>query len=626
MQYKRKHRLSAALMAGAMCCTMIPAASADEIATPETADTAIPEVTDNATPDISQITENLYNDLPDTPTGSYLGSMGLPVATGETKISISAWVSDLYDGADAHIDADALNKDENTIIVGRNPDADYAVVPLLVQTEYPANGATAEVVLPDGVEVLSYASTDADLIPAGDAEQAKILHQTYAEQSAAATGFYVKAFSDFTAQFVYASPDGTTLQKSIHVQLSDEATPTQLYTDNGVATLAAGPTPPYATGKITSIAKEGGTWLIWFNGQEAYCCSHGLNGQPNGCPTYVFDHVSRLEPGQYTPGNHYANQINIWGGLGQLSLDMLDNKPVAMSADNEQTDLISEIYDETQQWIITNYPDSYAAQAYVAAAEELADGTAVQSGENGYYTYIYNPPAGYAWQIVALVGEEIAGGTEIPDVPSAPEPQYYSASWTVPAQSASGSFDLTFTVNTDKHQQNTLEKVDGAVITITPSQTGGSVDGGSWQMTPAGAQTITTSGHTLDDNYHLNGGDGSATWTVHYEVSKTSTSTISGQEGPFTSQAEADAAAEAAKNAAINQLKNEAQGMVDAAIASARAQLANITFSYDEITIPHGFDSTPGALGSHQLITVPANSSNDYQMQNDEWSVKVSID
>ena len=160
------------------------------------------------------------------------------------------------------MDADALNGNESTVIVGRNPDADYAVVPLLVQTEYPANSATAEVVLPKGVEVLSYASTDADLISADDAEQAKILHQTYAEQSAAATGFYVKAFSDFTAQFVYASPDGTTLQKSIHVQLSDDAAPAQLYADNGVATLAAGPTPPYATGKITSIAKEGGTWLI----------------------------------------------------------------------------------------------------------------------------------------------------------------------------------------------------------------------------------------------------------------------------------------------------------------------------------------------------------------------------
>ena len=632
MQYKLKHRLSAALMAGAMCCTMIPAASADEIATPETVDTAVPEVTDSVTPALSQITENLYNDLPDAPTGSYIGSMGLPVATGETKISISSWVSDLYDGVDAHMDADALSEDETTIIVGKGSDFDYAVVPLLVQTEYPADGATSEIILPDGVELLSYASTDYDLIPADEVEQTKILHQTYAEQSAAATGLYVKTSSDFTAQFIYTAPDGEQLQKSLHVQLSDEAAPTQLYADNGIATLAAGPTPPYATGKITSIAKEGGTWLIWFNGQEAYCCSHGLNGQPKGCPTYSFSHVSRLEPGQYTPGNHYANQVNIWGGLGQLSLDMLDDRPVVACLEDdpegceEQPDILGSLYDETQQWIMENYPDSYAAQTYIAAAEELVNGTDAQPGENGYYTYIYNPPAGYAWQVVALVGEEITGGTEIPDVPSVPEPKYYSAAWTAPAQSASGSFDLTFTVNTDKVQLNTLEKVDGAVITVTPSRTGGSVDGGSWQMTPAAAQTITTSGHTQDDSFHLNGGDGSATWTVHYEVSKTSTSTLSGQEGPFTSQAEADAAAEAAKNAAIGQLQNEAQGMVDAAIASARAQLANITFSYDEITIPHGFDSTPGALGSHQTITVPANSSNDYKMQNDEWSVKVSID
>lgn len=632
MQYKLKHRLSAALMAGAMCCTMIPAASADEIATPETVDTAVPEVTDSVTPALSQITENLYNDLPDAPTGSYIGNMGLPVATGETKISISSWVSDLYDGVDAHMDADALSEDETTIIVGKGSDFDYAVVPLLVQTEYPADGATSEIILPDGVELLSYASTGYDLIPADEVEQTKILHQTYAEQSAAATGLYVKTSSDFTAQFIYTAPDGEQLQKSLHVQLSDEAAPTQLYADNGIATLAAGPTPPYATGKITSIAKEGGTWLIWFNGQEAYCCSHGLNGQPKGCPTYSFSHVSRLEPGQYTPGNHYANQVNIWGGLGQLSLDMLDDRPVVASLEDdpegceEQPDILGSLYDETQQWIMENYPDSYAAQTYIAAAEELVNGTDAQSGENGYYTYIYNPPAGYAWQVVALVGEEIAGGTEIPDVPSVPEPKYYSAAWTAPAQSASGSFDLTFTVNIDKVQLNTLEKVDGAVITVTPSRTGGSVDGGSWQMSPAGAQTITTSGHTQDDSFHLNGGDGSATWTVHYEVSKTSTSTLSGQEGPFTSQAEADAAAEAAKNAAIGQLQNEAQGMVDAAIASARAQLANITFSYDEVTIPHGFDSTTGALGSHQTITVPANSSNDYPMKNDEWSVKVSID
>ena len=641
---KNKHRIKqglSLLLAGGIALTnlgvALPAFAEDAPATPENAEAVTPETAeaDTMAPNLVQITENLYDDLPDAPTGSYLGSMGLPVATGETKIGISAWVSDLYDGVDAHMDADALNADENTVTIGKTPGTDYAIVPLLAQVEYPADGAVSEIILPDGVDLLSYRSTDYEPIPADEQEQTEILHHTYSEQSAAATGLYVKASADFTAQLVYTDSDGSSQSKSIHVQISEDAAPTQMYADTGddsIAAYAAGPTPPYATGKITSIAKEGGTWLIWFNGQEAYCCSHGLNGQPKGCPTYSFSHVSRLEPGQYTPGNHYANQVNIWGGLGRLSLDMLDDRPVVASLEDdpeggeEQPDILGSLYDETQQWIMENYPDSYAAQTYIAAAEELVNGTDEQSGENGYYTYIYNPPAGYAWQVVALVGEEIAGGTEIPDVPSVPEPKYYSAAWTAPAQSASGSFDLTFTVNTDKVQLNTLERVDGAVITVTPSRTGGSVDGGSWQMTPAGAQTITTGGHTQDDSFHLNGGDGSATWTVHYEVSKTSTSTLSGQEGPFASQAEADAAAEAAKNAAIGQLQNEAQGMVDAAIASARAQLANITFSYDEITIPHGFDSTPGALGSHQTITVPANSSNDYKMQNDEWSVKVSID
>ena len=515
---KNKHRIKqglSLLLAGGIALTnlgaALPAFAEDAAATPETASAATPETAEAnvPTPNLSQITENLYNDLPDAPTGSYLGSMGLPVATGETKIGISAWVSDLYDGVDAHMDADALNADENTVTIGKTPGTDYAIVPLLAQVEYPADGAVSEIILPDDVELLSYLSTDYEPIPADGQEQAEILHQTYSEQSAAATGLYVKASADFTAQLVYKDSDGSSQSKAIHVQISEDAAPTQMYADtgdDGIAAYAAGPTPPYTTGKITSIAKEGGTWLIWFNGQEAYCCSHGLNGQPKGCPTYSFSHVSRLEPGQYTPGNHYANQVNIWGGLGQLSLDMLDDRPVVASLEydpegcEEQPDILGSLYDETQQWIMENYPDSYAAQ------------------------------------------------------------------------------------------------------------------------------TITTGGHTQDDSFHLNGGDGSATWTVHYEVSKTSTSTLSGQEGPFTSQAEADAAAEAAKNAAIGQLQNEAQGMVDAAIASARAQLANVTFAYDEITIPHGFDSTLGALGSHQTITVPANSSNDYPMKNDEWSVKVSID
>lgn len=581
-------------------------------------------------PDLAEITEMLYDDMPDAPTGSYIGSMGLPIATGQTRISISEWVTDLYDGVDAHINAEALHADDLVITVDREPGEEYAIVPLMVQVEYPANGSTSEILLPEDVVLLDYEGNPADAD-----EIASITKASYTETSASASGFYVKAKQDFSVEFVYHGPDGSELRKTLQVKLGESKAAAKVVANAAAGTYAAGPTPPFTTGKITSISFAGGTWLIWFNGMEAYCCSHGLNGQPNGCPTYNFSYVSKLEPGQYTPGNHYANQVNIWGGLGQLSLNLLEEKHSGTSAstyglENESAEAAAyRYYDDVQLWIMANYPDSLAAQTYRASAQALAEqGTenraVTYSGENGYYTYIYTPPAGYAWQIVAIVGEEISegGGTDIPDVP---DTEYYSANWTAPAQSASGSFDLTFTVNADKQQLETGEKVDGAKITVTPSKTSGSIDGGSWQMNPAGAQTITTSGHTNDDSYQNNGGDGTVSWTVHYEVSKTSTTTLSGQEGPYSSQEEADAAAEAAKNAAISQLKNEAQGMVDAAIAAARAELASIAFQYDEIDVPYGFEEFNGSLGSHQTITVPADSSNDYVMKNDEWSLQVDL-
>ena len=586
----------------------------------------------DGTPELDEICRVLYGDLPDEPTGSYIGSMGLPIATGETRISISEWTTDLYDGVDAHIDAAALHADGEVITVDRMTGENYAIVPIMVQVEYPANGSTSEIILPDNVTLLDYEGNAADAAEAED-----ILCASYTETSAAAHGIYVQAAQNFTAEFVYTAPDGGQQRKSLQVKVTDGGGANPITAANaGISTYAAGPTPPFTTGKITSISFEGGTWLIWFNGQEAYCCSHGLNGQPNGCPTYNFSYVSKLEPGQYTPGNHYANQINIWGGLNQLSLGLLEEKHSDAPAttfgltEENAAETAYRYYDDTQLWIMEHYPDSLAAQTYRASAQALAaqeggNGVSTYSGENGYYTYIYNPPAGYAWQVVAIVGEEIpaeGGGEEVPDAPDA---EYYSANWSAPPQTASGSFDLTFTVNTDKIQLETAEKVDGATITITPSKTGGSIDGGTWQMSPAGPQTVTTSGHTQDDNYQTNGGDATATWTVHYEVTKTSTTSLSGQEGPYASQEEANAAAEAAKNAAISQLQAEAQGMVDAAIAAARAELASIVFQYDEIDVPYGFEEFDGALGSHQDITVPADSSNHYVMKNDEWSLQVNL-
>ena len=77
-------------------------------------------------------------------------------------------------------------------------------------------------------QVRRYLSTDYEPIPADEQEQAEILHQTYSEQSAAATGLYVKASADFTAQLVYTDSDGSSQSKSIHVQISEDAAPTQI--------------------------------------------------------------------------------------------------------------------------------------------------------------------------------------------------------------------------------------------------------------------------------------------------------------------------------------------------------------------------------------------------------------
>ena len=610
---KNKHRIKqglSLLLAGGIALTnlgaALPAFAEEAAATPETAQTATLD------PDAAV----LYADLPDAPAGSYIGSEGLPVATGQTKISLSLWADGQLE-QDSHLDPDALNSGDKTVTVPLTEDTDYAIVPLMAQVEYPADGSRTDVLLPENVTLLDYYGEPA--------QDTAVLHSEYAETSAAATGLYLLTDRDFTAQLVYTAPDGESLTKNLNVVIDRSSTAAPPFADMGVAPYAGRPTPAVTSGRITKVAKVNATWLIWFNGEPAYCCTHGANGQPNGCPPYSYSHTSTVGADQCIPGDHYGNQIRIWGGLNQLSLDEDGDFPAVFCAEDEAelsvSDFCEMVYDDLQLYIMQHYPDSRAAALYRESAEELLNGAQTYTAEAGYYTYIYQPAAS-GWQTVALIGPAIEGEEPEPE----PVPQEYYADWQAPAQAASGSFDLTFTVNTDKYQLNTLEKVDGAVITVTPSQTGGSVDGGSWQMIPAAAQTIATSGHTPDDNFHLNGGDGSATWTVHYEVSKTSTSTLSGQEGPFASQAEADAAAEAAKNAAIGQLQNEAQSMVDAAIAAARAQLANITFSYDEITIPHGFDSTTGALGSHQTITVSANSSNDYPMKNDEWSVKVSID
>ena len=650
--YKLKHRVTALFAAAVMLCSMLPGAAFAEEPTPQPTEETVqmeqqtePSETDNgqtdessldpgedvteATPETAEeqpaeeeipaavVGAELYTDLPNAPIGSYIGSEGLPVATGETKIGISEWPeSQLEETSGSYLTAAALDNDGLTMAAPLLDGADYAIVPIMAQVEYPADGSSTDMILPDGVTLQDFYGE-----PATDADA--LLHNSYHETSAAVMGVYVQAAADFNAQLVYTGPDGSTQTKTLYVTIDREHTVASPFADAGIAAYGERPIPDVTSGKITKVAKVNGTWLIWFNGEPAYCCTHGANGQPAGCPTYTYVNTSTVGADQCIPGDHYGNQIRIWGGLNQLSLGDADDLPAVFSADEGEEisllDFCTSIYDDVQMYIIENFPESTAAEIYLASADELLNGVETYASARGYYTYIYNPGRA-GWQTVALIGPEI--GEEEPE----PEPvvQEYYASWEAPAQTASGSFDFSYGIRTDKIQLKTQEKVDGATIEIEPITKSGNIDGGSWSISPTDKQTVTTSGHTNDNNYHLNGGDAGASWSLHYAVTKTS-GTRNGRVGPYTSQEAADAAASSARDSAIVELQGEAQNAVNNAIAAAKAQLGSIKFRYEEITVPYGFGKYWGTNGSSQTISVPANTNNDYVMKNDEWSLQVNL-
>ena len=640
MQYKRKHRLSAALMAGAMCCTMIPAASADEIATPETAEAAAAEATNQVEQPVAsggglsveEIQSRMYPSLPQTATGYYLDSNGLPVLTGETKISIEGWGDEDYSDYDADstiqvaLDEALLNTDSATATFPRMDGEDYAIVPISIQVLYPANGGSADITLPDNVELLGYSFTSGDLCAATEEERQRQLHYDFSEVTASVTGIYVKATEDFSVTLTYTDSD-TSLTKTLHVTLDDsapfpsilqdrfaqEAQPATCSADAGVAA--------YAGLQVTQCVYTSVGWMNYLGGQPALCADSGKWAWGPGA-TYA---------NKYPPVANYSSAGSVWVlaaffGKGwtadqatMWAQGFNSGAPSAVSACAVEDATDNNAYLDRLVWQAEQFPDSLAG--------EIVNGTAVYADDDAETVYIGTlyVPSNAAWQrfvILDYTPVTLGGDNEIPEL--TPEGQPIDKPWNA-SYERTETLDFSYNINTDKIQLETLEKVDGAGIDIAPILDGipSDINGGSWTITPAGNQSVTTGGHTQDNSYHLNGGDASATWTVHYSVSKSAS-----QSGSVTANSEqdADAQASAAQSAAQSACESQVNGEIEAALSAVHGYFDSLKFSYDEVTIPHGFDSTPGALGSHQTITVPANSSNDYQMKNEEWSVKVSID
>ena len=644
---KNKHRIKqglSLLLAGGIALTnlgvALPAFAEDAVATPETAEAATPE---SAAPaeqpaasdgglSVEEIQSRMYPSLPQTATGYYLDSTGLPVLTGETKISIEGWGDEDYSDCDADstiqvaLDEALLNTDGTTASFPRMDGEDYAIVPISMQILYPANGGCADITLPDNVELLGYSFTSGDLCAATEEERQRQLHYDFSEVTASVTGIYVKATEDFNVTLTYTDSEKS-LTKALHVTLDDsapfpgilqdrfaqEAQPASCSADAGVAA--------YAGLQVTQCVYTSVGWMNYLGGQPALCADSGKWAWGPGA-TYA---------NKYPPVANYASAGSVWVlaeffGKGwtadqatMWAQGFNSGAPSAVSACAVEDATDNNAYLDRLAWQAEQFPDSLAG--------EIVNGTAVYADDDAETVYIGTlyVPSNAAWQrfvILDYTPVTLGGDNEIPEL--TPEGQPVDKPWSA-SYERTETLDFSYTINTDKIQLETLEKVDGAGIDIAPILDGipSDINGGSWTITPAGKQSVTTSGHTQDDSYHLNGGDASATWMVHYSVSKSAS-----QSGSVTANSEqdADAQASAAQAAAQSACESQVNGEIEAALSAVHGYFDSLKFSYDEVTIPHGFDSTPGALGSHQTIMVPANSSNDYPMKNDEWSVKVSID
>ena len=636
---KNKHRIKqglALLLAGGIALTnlgaALPAFAEDAPATPESAAPAEQPAASDGGLSVEEIQSRMYPSLPQTATGYYLDSNGLPVLTGETKISIEGWGDEDYRDYDADstiqvaLDEGLLNTDSATASFPRMDGEDYAIVPISMQVLYPANGGSADITLPDNVELLGYSFTSGDLCAATEEERQRQLHYDFSEGTASVAGIYVKATEDFSVTLTYTDSEKS-LTKALHVTLDDsapfpgilqerfeqEAQPASCSADAGVAA--------YAGLQVTQCVYTSVGWMNYLGGQPALCADSGKWAWGPGA-TYA---------NKYPPVANYASAGSVWVlaeffGKGwtadqatMWAQGFNSGAPSAVSACVVEDATDNNAYLDRLAWQAEQFPDSLAG--------EIVNGTAVYADDDAETVYIGTlyVPSNAAWQrfvILDYTPVTLGGDNEIPEL--TPEGQPIDKPWSA-SYERTEALDFSYTINTDKIQLETLEKVDGAGIDIAPILDGipSDINGGSWTITPASKQSVTTGGHTQNDSYHLNGGDASATWTVHYNVSKSAS-----QSGSVTANSEqdADAQASAAQSAAQSACESQVNGEMEAALSAAHGYFDSLKFSYNEVTIPHGFDSTPGALGSHQTITVPANSSNDYPMKNDEWSVKVSID
>lgn len=589
---------------------------------------------------LDEIVQLMYSDLPEAPTGYYLDSNGLPVVTGDTKISVEGWGTEDYSTYDTDsdtqvaLDADLLEAASATASFPRMDGESYAIVPISIQVLYPANGSHAEIQLPDDVELLGYAFTRDNLTPATEEERHSMLSYTFEELAASVAGIYVKASDDFEVSLTYTD-DSQTLKKTLSVTLDDNAPQSSILEDRFSQQTSAVSTYALAAARagglqVTQCVNTSVGWMNYLGGQPALCADHGKWAWGPGAtyankypPVASYSAAGSVWVDASAFGKGWeADQATIWAsGFHNGVPTASAASTYALKANSAQNSYYDRLAKQAEQ-----YPDSLAAEILQEMTPSIS--TFANDDSRTVYLGTLYTPSNSAWQrFVILIYNPVSLGDN-PDVPGLePEGKPIEIPWEA-SYERTATLDFSYTVNTDKIQLETGEKVDDATIDITPILDGipSSIEGGSWTITPAGKQTVTTAGHTADDNYQNNGGDASVTWNIHYEVTKSSSKsgsvTVSSEQDADTNGQQQAAQQQAA---AQSQCESEVNSAIDAALSAAHSYFDNIQYRYDETDVPYGFGEYGGSLGSHQTITVPGNSSNHYTMKNDEWSLQVNL-
>ena len=435
-KFKMRQRVTALCMAAMMCCGMLPYGALAEdsarpvvVATPEQAatqeaksesdanSTATPETADESpdedapqqepetegdtggSDELYEIWHKMYPSLTQEPTGYYLDSYGLPVLVGETKISVEGWGNEDYSSVSddsfqqVALDAALLDADSTTAAFPHMDGEDYAIVPISMQVMYPANGSSADITLPDNVELLGYSFTSGDLTPATEEERQSQLHYEFSEISASVAGIYVKASEDFSVTMTYT--DATqTLTKTVHVTLDDSAPVSGILqdrfaqetqvamcsADEGIAT--------YAGLQVTQCVNTSVGWMNYLGGQPALCGDRGKWAWGPGA-TYKnkYPPVANYTPaGQVWVEAEYFNKGWVPDQATLWSKGFNNGAPAVASLALDAADNATDNYLALLSWQAEQYPDSIAAEI-VNAPEAYAAPT----GKTVYVGTLYTP-------------------------------------------------------------------------------------------------------------------------------------------------------------------------------------------------------------------------------------------